>query len=247
VLPLSDPEISATTGFRWLISSRSRLRENVHAFQSNILYILFCTVATFSKLSILWGGSMAIRKADFEALGVRKRWAETAVDDFTLSQLVMKARKRAILVPTCVTPTDDSLQSIWQAVRWFERQVMFLKAYHRKTWSLLAMPVLAVLFFTLIWLPVSIILARCTPHSFFSIGGGAPIVFIALGIIHAALYPLIEPMPGYISFVAYFPVSAFYSIMGSLKTIFTHTISWGGIKYKLTFSGKVASVERPAL
>jgi cellulose synthase/poly-beta-1,6-N-acetylglucosamine synthase-like glycosyltransferase len=246
VLPLSDPKVCVTTGFRWQVAAHGKMAEHIHAFQSNVLYILFCTVAGVSKLSLLWGGSMAIRRTDFDALGVASRWSKTAVDDFTLSQLVMKAHRQAVLVPLCVTVTDDALQSFRQGLRWFERQTMFLKAYHRKTWTFVAMPVVAGLLFALLWPVPAFIVNRFSSHSFFSIGGGGGLVFTAGVFLHVLFYPFIESNPRFLGFVAYVPFSLFSVLVGALRTIFTNTITWGDVRYKLTFRGTVASVQRPA-
>jgi ceramide glucosyltransferase len=245
VIPLSDSSVTATTGFRWLMAEKSGLGGQAHAYQSNLLYVMFCFAASFSSLALLWGGSMAIRKKDFDELGVEKRWNETVVDDFSLSQIAMKAKKRTVLVSTCVTETDDSLNTFKQAIVWFKRQVMYLKAYHRKTWTFLAMPGASILLFMQIWLPVSIIIAGFSNVSFFSIGGAGAALFAAGTLIAILAYPSLGRSPKFAASVVFQPLSLFSLLYASVNTIFTNTVVWSGVRYKMSSGGKVASVERP--
>jgi len=245
VLPLSDPGTTVTTGFRWLYAQRGSLGGQVHAFQSNLLYVLFCCAATFSKLALLWGGSMAMRKKDFDELGVAKRWAETVVDDFSLSKILMKSKKHAVLVPTCVTATDDSLETFGQAVTWFKRQTMYLKAYHRKTWAFLTMPALTALLCIQLWLPFPLLLGRFSLESFLALGGASSLLLTAGVMLTLLLYPLIGPNPRFAGFFFVQPFSLFSVFYAALNTLFTNTIIWSGVRYKMNADGTVASVERP--
>ncbi|MBD3391328.1 MAG: glycosyltransferase [Chitinivibrionales bacterium] len=244
VLPLSNPKNVAATGFRWLYSSKGRVGEHVHAFQNNITYVAFSAASAVSNLAIVWGGSMAIRKSDFEELGVAGRWAETVVDDISLSQIIMRSGKQTVLVPPCVLHTDDAIETFMQGVRWFERQTMFLKYYHTKTWSLLAMPVLSLVLLCLCWLPAALLIAAASPASFLGLGGASPLLVIAGATIAVLLFPLIGPNPTYGMFLLCTPLSVFSTVLATVRTIFTNTVTWSNIRYRLRFGGRVASVER---
>jgi cellulose synthase/poly-beta-1,6-N-acetylglucosamine synthase-like glycosyltransferase len=243
VLPLSSEKVVATTGFRWLYSARGRTAEQIHSFMNNLLYVVW-TFASFVSGIGLWGGSMAIRRRDFEAMGVARRWAETAVDDMSLSQIVMKHGKRAVLVPACVTHTDDTIDSVRAGIRWFERQCMFLKAYNPLTWTAVIPAVVAMLFLQ-VWLFGALALSKCSLERFIGIGGGASVLFFAGIAVVTLLFPLLGSNPTYAKFVIVHPFSAFAMIIGVIRTAFTNTITWAGVKYKLTVTGKVASVNRP--
>ncbi len=243
VLPLSRDTVVATTGFRWLYSVDGRTAEQIHAFMNNLLYVMW-TFASFVAGIGLWGGSMAIRRKDFEELGVAERWAETAVDDMSLSQIVMKKRKRAVLVPTCVTHTDDTIDSVRAGIRWFERQCMFLKAYNPVTW-LLAIPVVFALLFLQLWLFGALAVSKFSLERFVATGGCASVLFFAGVTVVTLLFPFLGGNPTYKKFLIVHPFSAFAMIISVLRTAFTNTITWAGVKYKLTLAGKVASVDRP--
>ena len=241
ILPLSKPAITVTSGFRWLYSSSGKIGEIVNAYQNSMLLILFST-ASFLQGMGLWGGSMAIKKRDFDELGVRDYWAQTVVDDMSLSRLIAKNSKKSIMVSPCITPTDDTLPTIRQSIKWFERQVMFLKAYQRKTWVGAIALVISCLFFQLL-LPVSIIISFATSRTFAGIGGISALTFLFGTLLTAFFYPMLGKQPTRFRFLLFQPLSLFTVLVGVFKTLFTNTVKWSGFWYKLNFSGKVISVE----
>jgi len=242
ILPLSRPDITVTSGFRWLYSSSGKMGGLVNAYQNAMLLVLFST-ASFLQDMGLWGGSMAIKKKDFEELGVGDYWAQTVVDDMSLSQLIAKNAKKSIMVTPCITPTDDTLPTIWQSIRWFERQVMFLKAYQKKTWVGAILLVISCLFFQLL-LPVSMIISFATSKTFAGIGGIAALTFLFGTLLTTLLFPMLGKQPTLIRFLLVQPLSLFTVLVATFRTLFTNTVTWSGFFYKLNFSGKVVSVEQ---
>jgi hypothetical protein len=243
VLPLSDPKITATTGFRWQYSKNGLIGEQVHSYVNNLLYVFFNFSATVLKVG-LWGGSMAMRKADFEELKVEQRWAETAVDDMSLSAVIMKASKKSLLVSTCVTTTDDSLETVQQSINWFMRQVMFLKGYHAFTWMFVAIPFASFLLFLYLWLPVALVLSHFSFTGFMAMGGGASMAFVAGAMMTALLYPLVEKNPRFFGFFMLQPFAFLTMLVSVDKTLFTNTILWSGVRYTMSFKGRVTKIVR---
>ena len=157
----------------------------------------------------------------------------------------MKKHRKVILVPTCVTTTDDALQTVRQAIRWFERQTMYLKAYHRKTWTFITMPVVAMLLILYLWLPFSLFAGRFSVEAFLTKGGAGPLIFTACFFVIGLFFPLLGSNPRFGGFYILQPFSVFSILLGAIKTLFTNTVTWGNVKYKLTMRGTVASIERP--
>jgi cellulose synthase/poly-beta-1,6-N-acetylglucosamine synthase-like glycosyltransferase len=243
ILPLSYPTISVTTGFRWLHVEQASLGQQTHFYMNSFLYTLYCFSSFFGGVG-LWGGSMAIRRRDFEEIGVAERWAETVVDDSSLSQLIKKNKRKSMLVPTCITHTDDLITSVRGATRWFERQMMFLKAYQKGLWCA-AIPLIALALVTLLWLPVAGIVALTTPCSFFAIGGGSALVLWLGKFASDMLYPFLGTMPRLGAFVVFQPFALWIFLFSCFRTAFTNTVTWSGYRYKLSFrTGKVTDVER---
>jgi ceramide glucosyltransferase len=242
ILPLSDPRITVTTGFRWLHAERGTLAQQSHFYMNSFLYTLYSTASFLGSVG-LWGGSMAIRRKDFDELDVAARWSETVVDDSSLSQIIKKRRRKSLLVPTCITHTNDLIDSVADATRWFERQMMFLKLYQRSLW-LAAMPVIFICFFAIVWLPFAAALSLFTPLRFYAVGGGASVVLLAGKFVSDLLYPTLGAMPRLGSFLVLQPAALCVFLLSCIRTTFRKTIVWSGIKYHLSFSGKVTSLER---
>jgi len=244
ILPLADEKITVTSGFRWLHAKNGSAGEMTHAYVNIFIYVLFSVACFFGGVG-LWGGSMAIRRKDFEELGVAQKWSKAAVDDMSLSQVVMKNGRKAVIVPPCITHTDDLIQTMRGTISWFERQIMFLKAYQKSLWLFLTLPVVLLALALLVLLPFAIIASFTKSHSFLSVGGGAALVFYIGELITVSLYPLLGKMPRFYKFLFLQPVMRLTHVVSYLRTCLTNTITWAGIKYHLTFSGDVASIERP--
>ncbi len=241
IRPLSKKEIAVATGFRWLYSSSGKLGEIANAYQNCMLLVLF-SFASFVKDVGLWGGSMAIKKKDFEELKVKEFWAQTVVDDNSLSRLIMKSSKKSVMVTNCITPTDDALKTVRQSVRWFERQCMFLKAYQRPLWYVAVLLVVACLSLQIL-LPVSIGMAYFTDSSFLAAGGASALIFLFGTMATALFYPMLGKHPTYFRFLLFQPISLFTVLISFLRTIFTNTVVWSGFHYKLNYRGKVIAIE----
>ncbi len=243
VLPLSDKKVTVTTGFRWLTAIKGSLGEQVHAYINVFLYVLL-TVINFFGGTFLWGGSMAIRRKDFEDLGVADFWSHAVVDDNSLSRIIMKNSRRSVVVPACVTTSDDLIPTAWQGITWFSRQIMFLKSYEKPVWFFGVLPLVTSALFVFIWLPIALILSRGSIPAFFECGGGGPLIFFIGELITVSLYPLLGSMPNFHKFLVLQPFLRSTHIISSLRTVYTNKVVWSGVRYHLTFSGRVSRVER---
>jgi cellulose synthase/poly-beta-1,6-N-acetylglucosamine synthase-like glycosyltransferase len=242
IKPLSKNDISVTTGFRWLYSSTGKIGELTNSYHNSLLFILFSTASFIQNIG-LWGGSMAIKKREFEEMAVKDYWAKTVVDDISLSKLITKHSKKSVMVSTCVTPTNDALQSIGQSITWFERQVMFLKAYHKSLW-VFAILLVSSCFYLQFLLPFSLLLSYYTNKTFLSTGGASSLLFILGTMSTALVYPLLGKQPTLVRFLMLQPISLFTLLFGVFKTLFTNTVTWSGFVYKLNFRGMVTSVKQ---
>jgi cellulose synthase/poly-beta-1,6-N-acetylglucosamine synthase-like glycosyltransferase len=244
VLPLSNQSIAAATGFRWLLVTRGRLGEYNQAFFNGFLYMLFL-VASFVGNVGLWGGSMAIRRKDFEELGVAERWSETAVDDLSLAEIIMKNSRSSVLVPACVTVDEDPIQSLPDSIRWIERQMMFLKMYHTALW-IPAVPVILLVLLVLAWLPVAAILSLGDFPRFLQLGGGVPLSMIAIDMLASVWFPVLGGFPRFGRFFLMLPLLRFLMMYSLARTITTNTITWSGVEYRVKVrTGKVINLTRP--
>jgi cellulose synthase/poly-beta-1,6-N-acetylglucosamine synthase-like glycosyltransferase len=240
ICPLEDEEITAASGFRWLYPKINDVGAFVHSFQNYLLFVLFAMSAKLFN-SGLWGGSMAIRKKDYDALKVSERWLETSVDDSSLAQIMVKNKKRVRLCFDAITDTDDTINSYFKAGKWFVRQVQYLK-YHQKTsWIFAVLLSLASLF----------MFARVASAVIFAIAGRsfadllAPICFLGGIYLFAAMFCLYGIKSKAAGFVFCSPLSLFNVCVCVIKTAFVGVIDWSGYRYFVDFwNGKVKKTEK---
>jgi ceramide glucosyltransferase len=243
ILPLGDPRIAVTSGFRWLRPTKGTVGEFTHAYANIFIYVLF-NCASFFGGEGLWGGSMAIRRKDFELLGVAEKWTHAVVDDISLSRLIYKKRLKGIIVPLSFTHSDELFSSVKASIVWFERQIMYLKVYFKTLWLFAILPVLLVSVLLLFLLPVSIVKSLSTETTFFAAGGGAALVYYIGELLAVSLYPLLGSVPRFHRFLLFWPFMRCTQAVSYVNTLKTNTITWSGVRYRLKFFGDVHKVER---
>lgn len=131
VAPLDDAAVTMTTGFRWYLpdlSFTSRLRA---AWDTSI-----ATMMGEHPHNFAWGGSMAIRAADFKRLQVAERyWQNTVSDDYAITRAVRDACGSIRFEPRClvVSHNDGGFRSF---LRWTNRQIIITRVYALHYWKL---------------------------------------------------------------------------------------------------------------
>ena len=165
----------------------------------------------------------------------------------SLSHLVLKAHRKAVVVPHCVIQTDDLLPTVRGTISWFERQIMYLKAYQRVLWVIAGVLMVIPGMLLTILLPVSIVAALLSNHTFFALGGGAALLFYAGELLTVTLYPLLGSMHSFRKFVLCWPFLRLTHGASYGLTAFTNTITWAGIRYRLAFNGDVTDITRPSV
>jgi len=244
ILPLSDGKLTATTGFRWLVPEKADFGHLTHSNVNIFFLVLFGLASLLRVGSICWGGAMAIRKKDFDALGVAQKWARSGVDDISLSRVLFDNGKRSILVPASVTPTDDVIDTAKGTITWCARQIMFLKVYHRALYVLAVGGLWFMALLLYLLLPFSIVYSYISESSFLTSAGGASLVFIFGDTLITLLYPLYGPIPQYYKLFILQPFLRFTHILAYGKTLWSRRIVWSGIRYTMNFTGDVTKVER---
>ena len=240
VRPLSDPKITASVGFRWNMLRNKTLGERLHAFMIGLQWSAMNCV--FAKA--IWGGATAIRREDFEKMGVREYWLKTVVDDMTLLQMMFQQKRKTIFVPTCVKETSGTVTTVGGAVCWFKRQALYLKYYLRPLWiSLLAL--LAYAAANILCLPLIVTYALLFPGKKILAFAGAKTAFVLLLMICCRLMkrPTNDQHSGW-SWFLFSPLYLVLSAWAVMLGTFTRVMRWRGIAYYLTFDGTVKRVAR---
>ena len=132
VAPLIDPQIGATTGYRWFFSNHETVASEVrNMWNASIASHL----GSDRKTNFCWGGSTAIKRSAFEQLEIHKRWRGTVSDDFTLTHAVHDAGLGIHLVPRALTASIEDCS--WRELFEFTtRQMKITRVYSPKLWVL---------------------------------------------------------------------------------------------------------------
>ncbi|MGH9640458.1 MAG: glycosyltransferase, partial [Bryobacteraceae bacterium] len=122
--PLADPSITVSTGFRWYLPGES--------FASRLRAAWDTTVASMfgdHDHNFAWGGSMAIRAADFRRLRVAERyWQHTVSDDYALTRAVRDAGEAIHFAPRCLMASRGEMR--WREfISWSNRQIIITRVY----------------------------------------------------------------------------------------------------------------------
>ncbi len=169
---LERAEVGAVTGYRWFTPARPTVA-------NALVYSMNCDIMSLLSRSshhLIWGGSWAIRRDVFDAIGLREHWKGTLSDDLVASRLMRRLRLDVRFEPACVvaSPLDMSLT---EAMSFIRRQYLVARLYTFDWWLL---SFLAATFSNAIWLGNLAVLA-CAVLT------GSPSPWIPIAV-SAALY-----------------------------------------------------------
>jgi ceramide glucosyltransferase len=131
VAPLSSSQITVSTGFRWYLPGRRFASQLRAAWDSAI-----ATMMGDHGHNFAWGGSMAIRAADFQRLGIADRyWANTVSDDYAVTRAVREAGGKIVFEPRCLVASSEE-STLGEFFRWSTRQIVITRVYASHLWKL---------------------------------------------------------------------------------------------------------------
>lgn len=127
--PLEDPRVTVSSGFRWYLPGNTfgaRLRA---AWDTSV-----ATTLSERGPNFAWGGSMAIRRSDFERLGVAERyWAHTVSDDYAMLRAVRQAGGWIRFEPRCLVASCEE-SGVGTFLGWSNRQIILTRVYAPRLW-----------------------------------------------------------------------------------------------------------------
>ncbi|HET7840532.1 MAG TPA: glycosyltransferase [Terriglobia bacterium] len=131
VAPLADPTITVSTGFRWYLPGEgfvSRLRA---AWDTSV-----ATLLGEDRKNFAWGGSMAMRAADFRRLQIAEQyWQHTVSDDYAVTRAVRDARGKIRFEPRCLMASRED-STFRGFMSWANRQIILTRVYAVDLWRL---------------------------------------------------------------------------------------------------------------
>ncbi len=131
VWPLRNAKNGVATGYRWFVPTQGNMA-------TLVLSALNAAVAQLlgnSGFNRAWGGSMAMRLADFHRLGLPQVWQKTLSDDLSVSHAVRKAGMKIAFVPSCLVASHEA--TTWSRLFEFSRrQFLITRVYSPAAWGL---------------------------------------------------------------------------------------------------------------
>jgi cellulose synthase/poly-beta-1,6-N-acetylglucosamine synthase-like glycosyltransferase len=136
IAPLGDKRVGATTGFRWYLPAQ-RGGSWGGGLTSILLSVWNASAVSLlgERSSFAWGGSTAIRRENFEKLGIKARWQGAVSDDYALTSAIHEAGQRIKFIPPCLIPSyaDISLKDL---LEFTTRQIRITRVYSPRVWIL---------------------------------------------------------------------------------------------------------------
>lgn len=241
VLTLSDPAVAVGTGYRWHVAPRGTVGEQIHTFMNMTMYAHFSLVAQMSGVGV-WGGSFALRRADYEQWGVAAVWGETISDDMGLMAILRARRLRTLLTPEVLLVTEDTLSTARAAIAWYARQVLNLKSFEPVTWLASGMATVAGALLVLL-LPIAAV-AAWAGGSFLAWGGGAASLWWVVELTLVLLYARLGPTYCLGRMLACVPLLRPAQAVAFIASIGVKSIIWAGVRYRFDRRGRVVEVTR---
>jgi ceramide glucosyltransferase len=246
--PLEDPSVTVSTGFRWYLpgnSFASRLRA---AWDTSI-----ATMLGEHDHNFAWGGSMALRKADFERLGIRdKYWASTVSDDYAVWRAVREAKGRIRFQPRCLVASREELSAAG-FIRWANRQIILTRVYAPSFWW----PGLAAhALYGATFLAGALVLASPAATAVLRLGtAGIVCLIVALGMAKGRIRTIVarELFQEERELLAHqgncywllAPLVPWVMLWNFVVSAFSRRVEWRGVRYTLHPGGRVGVLRGP--
>ncbi len=248
--PLFEGEAEVATGYRWFTPARASLAHK-------LVYNINCAIMSLlgrSSQYMVWGGSWAIRRNTFDAVGLRAAWKGTLSDDLVAARVLRQTKRRVSFQPACVVISPLSL-SLGEVLGFIRRQYLIARHY-ADFWWLLA--ILAATLRNAVWLGTLSAVACGLLY-----GTPAPWIPAALGVVLYGLGAyrcwLMQDLAG-----VYFPdrvaslrafrrfavwaapLSGLVEWLMLLSTVLGRYVVWRGIRYRLLPRQRIAVERRRA-
>jgi hypothetical protein len=196
-----------------------------------------------------WGGSMAIRAADFRRLRVAEDyWVSTVSDDYGLSRAVSDAREKIAFEPKCLVASREE-SSVGDFLRWSTRQIIITRVYASRLWKLgLAASILYCGTFVsgIVW----IVSHRANSREGLA-GGAVLLTVLLLSGVKGYLRTIVarEMFPAELGKAAWCywllsPLVPWVMLGNFVVAGLTHRIEWRGTEYELISEKRVRVIGR---
>jgi cellulose synthase/poly-beta-1,6-N-acetylglucosamine synthase-like glycosyltransferase len=241
---LADPQITVSTGFRWYLPGRGFVSQLRAAWDTSI-----ATMMGEHNHNFAWGGSMAIRAADFRRLGIAERyWKNTVSDDYAMTRAVREAGGKIAFEPRCLVASREE-SGLREFLRWSTRQIIITRVYAAHLWKLGIAASLIYCGTFMLGLAV-LALPGATAHQRVAVGSALFVVLVlgaGKGFIRSLVAREVFPMEiggGASCYWLLSPVVPWIMLGNFVVAGFTRRIEWRGTEYELVSADEVRVIRK---
>ena len=237
VYPLCKDKYGASGGYRWFVPKKNNIATlALSATNAKIAQLLGNSI--FNQL---WGGSMAIKVANFRKFGIDKIWQTSLSDDLSMSYAIKKNHLKIAFAPACLVASYE--ETNWHDLFEFgRRQFLIARIVSWWTWLFgLASSLLAVigLWGSAFMACYAVIKNFDNTYLFIAV----PILFFCAQLARAVLRQnmiskllkedLQKMKAARIADIWFFWLWSIFILIFILSSAFGRKITWRGIKYKM--------------
>ncbi|HZF39627.1 MAG TPA: glycosyltransferase [Blastocatellia bacterium] len=254
VAPLGDHRVGATTGYRWYLPSNERVegRNLAQSFASTLLSVWNASALALlgERSGFAWGGSMAIRRENFDEIGVKERWQGALSDDYVLTSAVQEQGQRIKFAPQCLV-ASRSEATVKDLFEFTTRQMRITRVYSPRVWRLACVShgLFNLTFWGgLLWLVISS-LTRTPSRPLAILLAGVFLLGAVTGAMRAVVAARllgaghVRKWWAYLSLGPVVSLVYLYNVIASAKTT---RIVWRDIAYDLISPSETVILHRPA-
>jgi cellulose synthase/poly-beta-1,6-N-acetylglucosamine synthase-like glycosyltransferase len=237
IRPLHDPDLGATTGYRWFIPVRGGIPSHLRSVWNAAIA---SALGEQTEKNFCWGGSTAIRRETFDKCRVLDYWRGTVSDDYSLTRALHEADRPIKFVPQCLTASFEDCTAS-ELVEFTTRQLKITRAYAAHLWRgvLIGSSLFVIVFFG----GIALVITRALFGLSFATPAVLLLIIFCLGSMksHFRLRAVCQliPDPRLRSFgttlaqLTLWPLASVLYLYNALAAAFSRRITWRGITYEL--------------
>lgn len=246
--PLQDPELGATTGYRWFVPVRGGVASHLRSVWNAAVA---SALGEQPEKNFCWGGSTAIRRQTFQAAKVPEYWRGAVSDDFALTRALRDKGLPIKFVPQCLTASFEDC-TFAELFEFTTRQIRITRAYAPHLWKGI---LLGSILFALSFVGgMTLVIARALLGLSFATPLLLLLVILALGSMksHIRLRAVSQVIPDSrmrsvgttLAHLIFWPLASLLYLYNAVAAAVSRRITWRGITYELKSPTETVNLSR---
>jgi cellulose synthase/poly-beta-1,6-N-acetylglucosamine synthase-like glycosyltransferase len=237
IRPLHDPDLGATTGYRWFIPVRGGVASHLRSVWNAAIA---SALGEQTEKNFCWGGSTAIRRETFDSCRVIDYWRGAVSDDFALTRALHEADRPIKFVPQCLTASFEDC-TVGELVEFTTRQLKITRAYAPHLWR--GVLIGSILFVLVFFGGIALVIERALLGLSFATPIVLLLIIYCLGAMksHFRLRAISQLIPDRrlrslgttLAQLTLWPLASALYLYNALAAAFSRRITWRGITYEL--------------